>query len=184
VDPPARLNLVARATVSGPLTDVRRAFSASANWLIFGYPAGGFYTLDIASNEADPVKFIHPDSSAGLALATKRDAVALLGADALLQYVLPRTLDGFRNYASHGGVTASAERCEEFGAARWCGAPRVADQLTYSSDDHSLLFEGPTGVLWLAEMTALPNPSAARQLTALLPHCGLGCKGDEYAFQP
>jgi hypothetical protein len=183
-DPPPRLSLVARAALSGPLRDVRRAFTASTNWLTFGYPAGGFYALEIAANEADAVNLIHPDSSAGLAIATNRDAVALLGAEALLQYVLPRTLDGLRAYASHGGVTATAERCDELGMARWCGAPHVPGQLRYSADAHSLMFEGPTGVLWLAEMTALPTPSSARQLTALVPHCGLACKGDEYAFQP
>jgi hypothetical protein len=183
-DPPPRSRLAARASPAAALTGVRRAFSPSAGWFVFGNPAGAYFTLDISSgSSASALQLIHTDASADMQFATHQDVVAFLGTDALLQYPLPRSRDGFRAYDAHGGATATSVRCEETGITRWCGAPHVENHVSYSADSHSLMFEGPSGVLWLAEMNALPAPASARQLTAQLPECSVNCKGVSYAFK-
>jgi hypothetical protein len=152
--------------------------------LVFGHPGGAFFTLEVAASESDRVRLIYTDSSADLALPATRDAVSFLGEDALIQYPLPRSLEGTRAFESHGGATATAGRCEEGGITRWCGAPRVASHLAYSPDSHSLMFEGPSGVLWLGDMSEQPSPEAARPLTSFVPTCTVSCKGETYAFAP
>jgi hypothetical protein len=163
-------------------TNARRAFTHSGRWLMLEAPGRSFSSVDLAPTEPSPV-VLYVGGDVEMQLAPSRDFVVFSGADALLEYGLPRDTHEFRNFENHGGTPDSFLLCEEGRLGSWCGAPRAPNHISYSSDSGSLLFEGPAGVLWLADVTGFPA-SKTRSLTTLTATCSVNCVGDAYAFTP
>ncbi len=167
-----------------PGPGIRRAFSATGQSFVFGAPSGSttkFSFVDLLVSPpgvADRAVNLLPPGE--LEFPVGRDVVLLSDQRTVAEYGLGATT------SSDGFTPVGAERspCQEsFGLdpKHWCGAPEVADHLSYSPDSKTLLFEERPGALRIGQPQADPDE---QPVTDALASCSERCLAKVYSFQP
>lgn len=191
-DPPGgRAMPLNGAYTPAALTNTRRVFSPSADWLLIGPPQEGVAILPIPWGTPGL-----PRASAVLSVAAPAELRFAPDGQSLIVYdqsdlrhgsIPPGPQWAYLSYSEAGPVAPAPNltSCEEALWAspdNWCGAPETQSHFIVSHDSSSALFEGADG-LWWVDLSARPN-LAARRIAAQLPGCGGACAGLAYAFQP
>jgi putative Ig domain-containing protein len=180
-----QLSLVREVPFTGELTGVRRAFSSSGRWFLYGDPAGRRFTIVDANSQAE-VEYLPFVAQSALQFAPGRDAVALSDARILMEFPLPQGQNANRSFGTQGGRAPVDLSCEDSFArnpSQWCGASAFPNRIKYGANGESLLFEGPAGVLTIADMTLLVTgvESGGTEVTSSLPPCSEDC-ANSYQF--
>jgi hypothetical protein len=186
-DPPAGRAGPFNAPFSpAPLTNTRRLFSPSADWLVVGAPEEGPTLLHVPSGSPGDIFFIN----APVELGFSPDGRSLLiyDRDGLLWSPVPaRAAQRTLSLDATGRHLAppSLATCEEAVWAspdNWCGAPGALGHFVISGDSRAVLFEAEDAV-WIAEL-GLMQQRPARRIAPLSRACGSACAGTSYAFAP
>jgi hypothetical protein len=191
-DPPAGREVPTNGeNEQAPLTNTRRFFSASGEWLSFGAPGSGVTLLSVLSNSSGlprPTLTLSVDAPAELRFAPDGRSLLVYDQNGFRRSPVPPGPSGSilsRDASARLVPPPNLATCEEAIWAspdNWCGAPETRAHFVVSSDSKSALFEGDGG-LWLADLSAAPDSAAAR-VAERVAACEPPCRSVTYAFQP
>jgi hypothetical protein len=181
-DPPAGRAVPLNGAFSpAPLTNTRRFFAPSADWLVLGAPEQGVTLLPVPSGSPElprPTKILSVTAPAELRFSQDGRSLLVYDRDGLLWSPVPPSplqstlsLDG----AGRRMAPPRLGTCEE---AVWASP----DNFVISGDSKSVLFEAD-GALWVADL-GLAHDRPARRVAPLVSACGPSCVAATYGFAP
>jgi hypothetical protein len=174
-----------------PLTNTRRFFTASADWLVAGDPERGVAVLSVPSGAVEvsrPLTSIKLVAPAELRFAPDERSLVYYDQGGLVWQPVP--YGAVHSLLSRDGTGAVMKppqlaTCEEAVWAspdNWCGAPSSLGHFLISEDSRSILFEA-NAALWVTDL-GISQERLPRRVASLPAACGSRCAGGSYAFAP